>query len=162
MKPNVSYKVRISIAFLGYLKNNSYFGTVLSSINMKKGGPRTSLFELCKRLQWPMPTFKSAEDKSRFFPKSLLINQSCYSFVILLRSYSPICVYFQLSLIWTPKKIIYYLLIYLFVDDFGKFLCERTNWDLLIDGKSLEKCFMNINFFQINKKEKRKEIYITC
>ncbi|KAF7134712.1 hypothetical protein RHSIM_Rhsim08G0003600 [Rhododendron simsii] len=38
---------------------------VLSSINMKKGGPRTSLFELCKRLQWPMPTFKSAEDKSR-------------------------------------------------------------------------------------------------
>lgn len=38
---------------------------VLPSINMKKGGPRVSLFELCKRLQWPIPTFKSAEDKSR-------------------------------------------------------------------------------------------------
>ncbi|CAL5419477.1 unnamed protein product [Camellia sinensis] len=38
---------------------------VLSSINMKKGGPRTALYDLCKRLQWPMPTFKSTENKSR-------------------------------------------------------------------------------------------------
>ncbi|KAA8546198.1 hypothetical protein F0562_003063 [Nyssa sinensis] len=38
---------------------------VIESIDMKKGGPRTSLYDLCKRLQWPMPTFKSAEHKSR-------------------------------------------------------------------------------------------------
>ncbi|XP_028790121.1 endoribonuclease Dicer homolog 3a [Neltuma alba] len=38
---------------------------VIASINMKKGGPRTTLFELCKRLQWPMPTFDSAELKQR-------------------------------------------------------------------------------------------------
>ncbi|CAK9137650.1 unnamed protein product [Ilex paraguariensis] len=38
---------------------------VLPSINMKKGGPRTSLYDLCKRLQWPMPTFESTEHKSR-------------------------------------------------------------------------------------------------
>ncbi|PSS19311.1 Endoribonuclease Dicer 3a like [Actinidia chinensis var. chinensis] len=38
---------------------------VLSSIDRKKGGPRTSLFDLCKRLQWPIPTFKSTELKSR-------------------------------------------------------------------------------------------------
>ncbi|XAR57557.1 hypothetical protein NMG60_11025738 [Bertholletia excelsa] len=32
---------------------------------MKKGGPRSSLYDLCKRLQWPMPTFQSTEHKSR-------------------------------------------------------------------------------------------------
>ncbi|KAK2965570.1 hypothetical protein RJ640_018736 [Escallonia rubra] len=38
---------------------------VIESIDMRKGGPRTSLFDLCKRLQWPMPTFKATEHKSR-------------------------------------------------------------------------------------------------
>ncbi|KAK4283890.1 hypothetical protein QN277_000793 [Acacia crassicarpa] len=38
---------------------------VIASINMKKGGPRITLFELCKRLQWPMPTFDSTEQKQR-------------------------------------------------------------------------------------------------
>ncbi|KAL7001837.1 helicase [Sarracenia purpurea var. burkii] len=38
---------------------------ILSSINMKKGGPRTSLYVLCKKLQWPMPTFNPTEEKSR-------------------------------------------------------------------------------------------------
>ncbi|XP_022754727.1 endoribonuclease Dicer homolog 3 isoform X2 [Durio zibethinus] len=33
-------------------------------INTKKGGPRTTLFELCKKLLWPMPTFKATEHKS--------------------------------------------------------------------------------------------------
>ncbi|XP_027354883.1 endoribonuclease Dicer homolog 3a [Abrus precatorius] len=36
---------------------------VISSINMKKGGPRTTLYELCKKLQWPMPAFDSTEHK---------------------------------------------------------------------------------------------------
>lgn len=38
---------------------------VLPPIDMKKGGPRSSLFALCKRLQWPMPTFQTTERKSR-------------------------------------------------------------------------------------------------
>ncbi|CAI0401304.1 unnamed protein product [Linum tenue] len=38
---------------------------VIESINMKKGGPRITLFELCKKVQWPMPTFKTSEHKSR-------------------------------------------------------------------------------------------------
>lgn len=38
---------------------------VISGINMKKGGPRTTLFDLCKKQQWPMPTFDSTETKSR-------------------------------------------------------------------------------------------------
>ncbi|KAK6912889.1 Ribonuclease III domain [Dillenia turbinata] len=38
---------------------------LVAPIKMQKGGPRTSLFELCKKLQWPMPTFTSAEYKSR-------------------------------------------------------------------------------------------------
>ncbi|XP_052209161.1 endoribonuclease Dicer homolog 3a isoform X2 [Diospyros lotus] len=38
---------------------------VLASIDMKKGGPRTSLYSLCKKLQWPMPTFETTENKSR-------------------------------------------------------------------------------------------------
>ncbi|KAJ7958428.1 Endoribonuclease dicer-like protein [Quillaja saponaria] len=38
---------------------------VIKSINMKKGGPRSTLFELCKRLQWEMPTFDTTEQKSR-------------------------------------------------------------------------------------------------
>ncbi|KAM4077934.1 hypothetical protein ACJW30_12G177800 [Castanea mollissima] len=38
---------------------------VIESINFKKGGPRTTLYDICKRLQWPMPTFKPTEHKSR-------------------------------------------------------------------------------------------------
>lgn len=36
---------------------------VALSIKMKKGGPRTSLYELCKRSHWPMPSFESADGK---------------------------------------------------------------------------------------------------
>ncbi|CAM8967564.1 unnamed protein product [Rhodiola kirilowii] len=32
---------------------------------MKKGGPRSSLFQLCRKLQWPMPSFETTETKSR-------------------------------------------------------------------------------------------------
>ncbi|KAL4597279.1 hypothetical protein ACB092_12G222500 [Castanea dentata] len=38
---------------------------VIESINFEKGGPRTTLYDICKRLQWPMPTFKPTEHKSR-------------------------------------------------------------------------------------------------
>ncbi|XP_019435974.1 PREDICTED: endoribonuclease Dicer homolog 3b-like [Lupinus angustifolius] len=38
---------------------------VIGSINMKKGGPRSALYELCKRLQWPLPEFDSTEYKDR-------------------------------------------------------------------------------------------------
>ncbi|MCL7031503.1 hypothetical protein MKW94_015389 [Papaver nudicaule] len=34
-------------------------------INRKKGGPRSSLYELCKSLQWSMPTFQFEEYKSK-------------------------------------------------------------------------------------------------
>ncbi|KAK9099556.1 hypothetical protein Syun_026601 [Stephania yunnanensis] len=34
-------------------------------ISTKKGGPRISLYELCKKFQWPMPTFTTDEQKSR-------------------------------------------------------------------------------------------------
>ncbi|XP_011019322.1 PREDICTED: endoribonuclease Dicer homolog 3 [Populus euphratica] len=32
---------------------------------MKKGGPRSALYDLCKKVQWPMPTFDTTETKSR-------------------------------------------------------------------------------------------------
>ncbi|KAK9101564.1 hypothetical protein Scep_024994 [Stephania cephalantha] len=38
---------------------------VVVVISMKKGGPRISLYELCKKFQWPMPTFTTNEQKSR-------------------------------------------------------------------------------------------------
>ncbi|XP_024966955.1 endoribonuclease Dicer homolog 3a isoform X2 [Cynara cardunculus var. scolymus] len=38
---------------------------VLKSINMNKGGPRTALYELCKKMQWPIPTLTPSEQKSR-------------------------------------------------------------------------------------------------
>ncbi|XP_044463559.1 endoribonuclease Dicer homolog 3-like [Mangifera indica] len=38
---------------------------IIAPINMKKGGPRTSLFQLCKTMLWPMPTFDTTEHKSR-------------------------------------------------------------------------------------------------
>lgn len=37
----------------------------IGPINMKKGGPRQSLYELCKKLQWPMPSLESTERKSK-------------------------------------------------------------------------------------------------
>ncbi|XVE97781.1 hypothetical protein REPUB_Repub03eG0048300 [Reevesia pubescens] len=37
---------------------------VIVTINTKKGGPRTTLFELCKKLLWPMPSFMATEHKS--------------------------------------------------------------------------------------------------
>ncbi|XP_056166664.1 endoribonuclease Dicer homolog 3 isoform X3 [Syzygium oleosum] len=38
---------------------------VLLTVDMKKGGPRMSLYELCRKLQWPMPKFETTEEKSK-------------------------------------------------------------------------------------------------
>ncbi|KAI3682095.1 hypothetical protein L2E82_50127 [Cichorium intybus] len=38
---------------------------VIGSINMKKGGPRISLYELCKKMQWPIPNFTASEQRSK-------------------------------------------------------------------------------------------------
>ncbi|XP_074279118.1 endoribonuclease Dicer homolog 3-like [Silene latifolia] len=38
---------------------------VISSINEAKGGPRCSLYELCKSQQWPMPSFETIARQSR-------------------------------------------------------------------------------------------------
>ncbi|KAJ4849016.1 hypothetical protein Tsubulata_047473 [Turnera subulata] len=37
----------------------------IEAINMRKGGPRTTLNELCKRVHWPSPSFQAIETKSR-------------------------------------------------------------------------------------------------
>ncbi|KAM1346197.1 hypothetical protein PS2_035247 [Malus domestica] len=37
----------------------------IASISTRKGEARISLFELCKVMQWPMPTFKITKQKSR-------------------------------------------------------------------------------------------------
>ncbi|XP_020256312.1 endoribonuclease Dicer homolog 3b-like isoform X2 [Asparagus officinalis] len=39
--------------------------SVALPIKMEKGGPRNSLFDLCRILQWPMPRFDSTEEKFR-------------------------------------------------------------------------------------------------
>ncbi|XP_039124414.1 endoribonuclease Dicer homolog 3a-like isoform X1 [Dioscorea cayenensis subsp. rotundata] len=38
------------------------------SVKMKKGGPRSALYELCKKSLWPMPIFESTEEKSSTSP----------------------------------------------------------------------------------------------
>ncbi|XP_010503060.1 PREDICTED: endoribonuclease Dicer homolog 3 isoform X2 [Camelina sativa] len=38
---------------------------VIGPINMKKGGPRGTLHEFCKKHLWPMPTFDTSVEKSR-------------------------------------------------------------------------------------------------
>lgn len=88
---------------------------VLESINMKKGGPRTSLYDLCKRLQWPMPTFKTTEHKSRLVKdEAILINLIFYTFSGIL-NYN-----FQLLLVLSVSRIAYAYPIFinwLFIDE---------------------------------------------
>ncbi|KAM0865318.1 hypothetical protein ACQ4PT_043361 [Festuca glaucescens] len=38
---------------------------VVLTLKMDKGGPRSALFKLCKRLQWPMPEFEFVEQRFR-------------------------------------------------------------------------------------------------
>ncbi|URE49742.1 Ribonuclease III domain, partial [Musa troglodytarum] len=44
-------------------KNVSGVGPVALTVKVQKGGPRTTLHELCKRCQWPMPTFETVDWK---------------------------------------------------------------------------------------------------
>ncbi|XP_023744994.1 endoribonuclease Dicer homolog 3a isoform X1 [Lactuca sativa] len=37
---------------------------VIECINMKKGGPRIALYELCKKMQWPIPNITASEQRS--------------------------------------------------------------------------------------------------
>ncbi|KAI9112330.1 hypothetical protein K1719_016853 [Acacia pycnantha] len=64
--PHESAKASFSINDC-YGKNCSIIPVtpVIGPISMSKGGPRTSIFGICKTLQWPMPTFKTKETKSR-------------------------------------------------------------------------------------------------
>ncbi|KFK44835.1 hypothetical protein AALP_AA1G308600 [Arabis alpina] len=47
------------------IENQSVVIPVIGPINMKKGGPRGTLHEFCKKHLWPTPTFDTVEDKSR-------------------------------------------------------------------------------------------------
>ncbi|XP_051119547.1 endoribonuclease Dicer homolog 3 isoform X2 [Andrographis paniculata] len=38
---------------------------VLPPINMRKGGPRTALYDVCRKEQWPMPAFQTTEKSFR-------------------------------------------------------------------------------------------------
>ncbi|THU65754.1 hypothetical protein C4D60_Mb05t06970 [Musa balbisiana] len=58
----------------GYLENNSKLTKaklnnpvhpITLPMRMDKGDPRTALFKLCRRLQWPMPEFESREEMFR-------------------------------------------------------------------------------------------------
>jgi len=40
--------------------------SVILPVMMKKGGPRTALYELCQKSQWPLPRFESVEQKIRW------------------------------------------------------------------------------------------------
>ncbi|XP_031480504.1 endoribonuclease Dicer homolog 3a-like isoform X2 [Nymphaea colorata] len=42
------------------------------SIDMKKGGPRTSLFQLCRDMNWVRPTFEPRASGPRFISKAIL------------------------------------------------------------------------------------------
>ena len=67
---SVTMKLILSNHAVGFLY------AVIKAINMRKGGPRVSLFELCKQLQWQMPTFIPTEKDSRL---TTFINLCCFS-----------------------------------------------------------------------------------
>ncbi|KAK8940022.1 hypothetical protein KSP40_PGU012342 [Platanthera guangdongensis] len=47
-----------------YLSENGLGSPVSLTVKMKKGGPRTALYDLCKQSHWPMPSFDAAVDTS--------------------------------------------------------------------------------------------------
>ncbi|XP_065848463.1 endoribonuclease Dicer homolog 3 [Euphorbia lathyris] len=49
----------------GVLGSPNPDGLVIESINMKKGAPRSTLFELCKKASWMWPVIDTTEEKSR-------------------------------------------------------------------------------------------------
>lgn len=65
-------RVKIKLNFFIF-HAEGFLYAVIKAINMKKGGPRVSLFELCKQVQWQMPTFKSTEKELRLVHMHLCI-----------------------------------------------------------------------------------------
>ncbi|XP_060208248.1 endoribonuclease Dicer homolog 3a isoform X1 [Lycium barbarum] len=63
LKPDEAQSVQSDCSSSACYSNKNI--QVIGPINMKRGGPRISLFELCKKLQWPMPSFESVERKSK-------------------------------------------------------------------------------------------------
>ncbi|XP_017229455.1 endoribonuclease Dicer homolog 3 isoform X2 [Daucus carota subsp. sativus] len=43
----------------------SELNILVKPINRNKGGPRIALYDVCRRTQWPLPKFETAEEKSR-------------------------------------------------------------------------------------------------
>ncbi|XP_068656481.1 endoribonuclease Dicer homolog 3a isoform X2 [Aristolochia californica] len=64
-KQKIAENLSISDLELKPLLSERSCNSVSTSVNMVKGGPRIALYELCKRLQYPLPTFKSTEHRSR-------------------------------------------------------------------------------------------------
>lgn len=62
----------------------------IPAIDMEKGGPRNILFELCKRLQWPRPTFQSTDHKSRT-PIEVEVGEGCEKRACFIAFESKIC-----------------------------------------------------------------------
>lgn len=50
---------------------------VVVKVKLSKGGPRISLFESCKKLQWPMPTFEYAKVEKRYYCFTLGLSLAC-------------------------------------------------------------------------------------
>ena len=46
-------------------------------VKLSKGGPRVSLYESCKKLQWPMPTFEFVKVEPRYYCFTLGLQLAC-------------------------------------------------------------------------------------
>ena len=46
-------------------------------VKLSKGGPRVSLYESCKKLQWPMPTFEFVKVEPRYYCFTLGLRLAC-------------------------------------------------------------------------------------
>ncbi|KAD0202479.1 hypothetical protein E3N88_44639 [Mikania micrantha] len=73
---------------------------VLKSINTKKGGPRSTLYELCRKMQWPMPILTSSEQKSKSRRKDhLQPRKDSFKAHLRLTRYSHASIYSQAQLL---------------------------------------------------------------
>ena len=72
-----------------------------------KGGPRTTLYDVCKKLQWPVPAFDSREYKDRWV-RQLICTFNCLS-------------NFNL------KRFFYYVVLH---EGFVCVICGEQNWSL--------------------------------
>lgn len=55
-----------------------YHGCAVAvKVKLSKGGPRISLYESCKKLQWPMPTFEYVKVEQRYYYFTLGLSLAC-------------------------------------------------------------------------------------